>query len=237
MVLNAGAAVTGNWPDCMTQAVESPQASELRLPGESANQATHALGLLLSLIGGGILMSAALDSADPFRIAGCAVYALTLIALYAASTLSHSFSDAQRRRFYRMLDQVCIFLLVVGTYTPFGIVHARDGGWLAILVGLWLYAFVGIGLRVRRPNETLRPLFFLLMGWLPAPVLIRAYEVSHEGGLAMIIAGGIAYSGGVWFLINDDRHPLFHAVWHLCTIVGSAMHFLFVLQYVVPLSA
>jgi hemolysin III len=210
---------------------------DFAIRSESANQATHALGLCLSLIGGGVLMFAALRSADPYRIAGCGVYALTLISLYAASTLSHSFNDADRRRFYRMLDQVCIFLLVVGTYTPFGLVHARDGAWIAILIGMWLYACVGIGLRVRRPDETLRPLFFILMGWLPAPILFRAYEVSHLGGLSMILAGGLAYSGGVWFLVNDHKHHYFHAVWHVCTILGSAMHFLYVLQYVVPLSA
>jgi hemolysin III len=224
----------------MTQACEitsSAQTPDFAIRSESANQATHAAGLCLSLIGGGVLMAAALQSSDPYRIAGCAVYALTLTALYAASTLSHSFSDTDRRRFYRMLDQVCIFLLVVGTYTPFGLVHARDGGWIAVLIGMWLYAFVGIGLRVRRPDETLRPLFFLLMGWIPAPILFRAYEVSHIGGLSMILAGGLAYSGGVWFLLNDHKHPYFHAVWHVCTIVGSAMHFLFVLKYVAPLAA
>jgi hemolysin III len=211
-------------PDCTTRS-------------ESANRATHALGLCLSLLGGAVLMSAALHSSDPYRIAGCAVYVLSLVSLYAASTLSHTFSDWDRRRFFRMLDQVCIFLLVVGTYTPFGLVHARDGGWIAILIGMWLYAFVGIGLRVRRPDETLRPLFFVLMGWLPAPILFRAYEVSHLGGLTLILAGGLAYSGGVWFLVNDHKHHYFHAVWHVCTILGSAIHFLYLLQYVAPLTA
>ena len=205
--------------------------------GETANQITHALGLGLSLLGAGVLMSTALSSDDPYRIAGCGVYAVTLVALYAASTLSHSFADEGRRTFFRMLDQVCIFLLVVGTYTPFGLVHARHGAWSLILIGMWMYALFGIGLRVSRPSETLRPLFFLMMGWLPIPILFRAYEVSHTGGLAMILAGGAAYSGGVWFLVNDHKHPYFHAVWHVCTIVGSLMHFLYVLQYVAPLSA
>ena len=201
---------------------------------ETANQFTHALGFCLSLLGAGVLISTAMSSGDPYRIAGCAIYALSLVSLYAASTLSHSFADAERRKFFRMLDQVCIFLLIVGTYTPFGLVHARQGLWSLILIGLWLYALVGIGMRVRRPDETLRPLFFLMMAWMPVPILFRAYEVGHAGGLVMIIAGGLAYTGGVWFLINDHRHPYYHAVWHVCTIIGSLLHFLFVLQYVAP---
>lgn len=204
---------------------------------ETANQATHALGLGLSLLGSGVLMSTALSSGDPYRITGCGIYALTLVALYAASTLSHSFTDESRRTFFRMLDQVCIFLLVVGTYTPFGLVHARQGAWSLVLIGMWLYALVGIGIRVRRPSQTLPPSFFVLMGWLPVPFLFRAYEVSQAAGLAMIFAGGMAYCGGLWFLVNDHKRPYYHAVWHLCTIAGSALHFLWVLNYVAAAGA
>jgi hemolysin III len=221
----------------MSQAIEvsGPVLPSATAPAsETANQVTHALGLGLSLLGAAVLMSTAVSSGDPYRITGCGVYALTLVALYAASTLSHSFADTGRRTFYRMLDQVCIFLLVVGTYTPFGLVHARHGAWSLVLIGMWLYALVGIGIRVRRPGETLRPLFFLMMGWLPVPILFRAYEVGQSTGLVMILAGGMAYTGGLWFLVNDHKHPYYHAVWHLCTIAGSLLHFLFVLQYVAP---
>lgn len=205
--------------------------------GETANQLTHGLGFCLSVLAAGVLMSAVIPSGDVYRIAGCGVYALTLVALYAASTLSHSFADTERREFYRMLDQVCIFLLVVGSYTPFGLVHGREGGWQFVLIGMWLYALVGIFLRVRRPTETLKPQIFLLMAWLPLPILYRAWQVSAAPGMLTILAGGFAYTVGVWFLVNDHRHRYFHAVWHVFTILGSALHFLFVLQYVAPLAA
>lgn len=212
-------------------------ATSLVPDAEAANCWTHAVGCCLSVPGAALLMSTAIATGDPWRVAGCAVYAMSLVALYAASTLSHWFEDERRRNFFRMLDQVCIFLLVVGTYTPFGLVHARQGAWCLVLIGMWLYALVGIGMRVRRSTETLRPLIFLLMGWLPVPILIRAYEVGHAWGLGMILAGGLAYTGGTWFLVNDHKHPYYHAVWHLCTIVGSALHFAFVLQYVAPAPA
>lgn len=224
----------------MSEALEVSglELSSAEMPhGESANQITHALGLALSLLGAAVLISTVVTTGDPYRIAGCTVYALSLVALYAASTLSHSFADEGRRKFFRMLDQVCIFLLVVGTYTPFGLVHARHGAWNLILIGMWLYALVGIGIRVSRPAETLRPQFFLMMGWLSIPFMFRAYAVSDAAGLSLIVAGAMAYTGGVWFLVNDDKHPLYHAVWHLCTITGSLLHFLYVLNYVVPTGA
>ena len=58
---------------------------------------------------------------------GCAVYALTLIGVYCFSTLSHSFSSPSPKRLFRVLDQGFIYLLIVGTYTPFALTHLRSG--------------------------------------------------------------------------------------------------------------
>jgi hemolysin III len=199
---------------------------------ETANWITHGLGLCLSLFAAAVLIATAMRTGDAWRVIGCTVYAASLIALYAASTLSHSFEDPARRRFYRMLDQICIFLLVVGTYTPFGMVHAWDGGWWVILFAMWACALTGIAQRVRRPEQTLKPWLFVVIAWLPIFTMGRAWDVSHLPGLALVFAGGAAYMGGIWFLVNDRRHPYFHAAWHVSTILGSALHFLFVLQYV-----
>jgi hemolysin III len=156
---------------------------------------------------------------------------LSLVALYAASTLSHSFEAPERRDFYRMLDQVCIFLLVAGTYTPFGLVHARDGGWWVLLAAMWLCALCGISVRIRG-RRSVPAVFYVVLGWLPLLAMGRAAEVGEWWGMTLVIAGGLAYTCGTWFLANDRRHPYFHAVWHLCTIAGSACHYLFLLQYV-----
>jgi hemolysin III len=203
-----------------------------RIPPETANQWTHAGGFVLSLAAAGYLLPTACSSGDVLRILGCAVYALTLVGLYAASTLSHSFDDPVRRNYYRMLDQVCIFLLVVGTYTPFGLVYALDGGWWLVLAAMWTVALMGIVKRLRSGTESVPIAYFLVLGWLPVPVIWRIFEVGQLPGLGLVVAGGLAYSGGTWFLANDHRRPYYHAVWHLCTITGSALHFFYVLQYV-----
>ena len=58
------------------------------------------------------------------------------------------------------------------------------------------------------------------------------YLSRHLPGLGLVVAGGLAYTGGTWFLVNDYRRTYYHAVWHLCTIAGSTLHFLYVLLYV-----
>lgn len=199
---------------------------------EAANRFTHAVGFVLSLCGAAVMMTAAGATGDPFRIAGCAIYSLALVGVYAASTLSHSFDHAGRRDFFRMLDQVCILLLVVGSYTPFGLVHARHDGWWVLLAAMWVAALIGIAARVRRGSEGIAVPIFMIMGWAPVLTLGLAWDISHVAGLTLILGGGLAYTGGTWFLCNDHRGTYYHAAWHVCTITGSALHYLFLLQYV-----
>jgi hemolysin III len=199
---------------------------------EAANQITHAVGLLLSLCGAAVMLTAAGSTGDPFRIVGCVIYSLSLVGVYAASTLSHSFEHERKRNLFRMLDQVCILLLVVGSYTPFGLVHARHDGWWLLLAAMWVAALVGIVARVRRGSDGIPIPIFVMMGWAPVLTLGVAWEVSQLTGLMLILGGGAAYTGGTWFLCNDHRGTYYHAAWHVCTITGSALHYLFLLQYV-----
>jgi hemolysin III len=108
----------------------------------------------------------------------------------------------------------------------------RDGGWWIIPVLMWIAAIYGIITRIRARSKTIAILPFILLGWLPVIGINRMIEVGSVGGMALIVAGGLAYTGGAWFLANDHRKPYFHATWHMATITGSACHYFFVLEYI-----
>lgn len=206
------------------------------ITAETLNQWTHAFGCVLACIGAGILIPQAIQSGNFWTILGTTVYAASLVGVYLASTLSHSFEDPDRRRFYRMLDQVCIFLLAAGSFTPFGLVHMPNAfGWL-LLTGMWSVALTGVFLRVRRSERTIGVTMFVLLGWMPLMAVPQVLTTTHWHGLLLVFAGAIAYTGGLYFLLNDSRKIYFHALWHLATITGSACHFLFTLWYVVGTS-
>ena len=200
---------------------------------ETLNQWTHGFGCVLALIGTGIMVPAAIQSGSPWRIVGAVVYCLTLVGVYLYSTLSHSFEDPARRRFYRMMDQVCIFLLSAGSFTPFGLVHMWSGWGPTLLIGMWIVALTGVVLRIREAGRTMGITMFVLLGWMPLIAIPQVLAATHASGLALVVAGGLAYTGGLYFLLNDSRKTYFHAIWHLATITGSACHFLFHLWYVV----
>src|SRR5436305_1266530 len=70
---------------------------------EAVNAATHAVGLAAALAGVALLFTrAGARQADPWQLVGLAVYAVTLVSAYAASTLSHAFRQPRPRHAWRV---------------------------------------------------------------------------------------------------------------------------------------
>ena len=199
---------------------------------ERLNQLTHGCGFALSVCGAWLLISTAISTGGATRIWGCGAFAVTLVLLYAASTLSHSFDDPQRRRFFRMVDQVCIFLLAAGSFTPFALVWAQNWIGRSVLWSMWSIALVGSAYRALRGENSVAIGCFVLMGWLPGLTLGQIYAAAGPWGLFLVLGGAGAYTGGTWFLLRDHRQPYYHSLWHLSTILGSACHVLFCWQYI-----
>ncbi len=207
-----------------------------RAPGlaeETVNQVTHGLGLLLSVLGGAFLTQYVWRHGDVWQISGCTVYSITLVALYAASTLSHSFEHENTRHFFRTLDQVCIFLLIAGTYTPFSLAFMRDSWHPLLLVTIWLLAIIGISAKLFYTRlDNVATIVYVLMGWLPMLAVQSILEHVPTMALLWVLAGGVLYTVGTLFLSNDHRVRYFHAIWHLLVIAASTCHYIAVLYYV-----
>lgn len=203
---------------------------------EVANQWTHGIGFVLSLPAGWWLVHSTLSKHNQWLTAGCAIYAVTLSLLYAASTLSHSVHRGIWRHRFRTFDQVCIFLLSAGSYTPFGMVFLREGWWGVLLIAMWMLAGIGIVLKLFFTKlHNVSTSFYLLVGWVPILAAPHYYRCVGGEGVAWIVMCATAYSSGTWFLINDQRR-FHHTIWHLCVMLGSAGHYWLVLNYIVPLA-
>ena len=110
---------------------------------ETVNSITHGIGLVLSLVAAAWLMTSVTRHGDALQCAGCACYALTLVAVYAASTLSHAFRRPRLRRLFRIIDQAFIFLLIAGTYTGLAFTYLRVGPWWILTSLIWFIAWAG----------------------------------------------------------------------------------------------
>jgi hemolysin III len=212
-----------------------PRIGMQNIPEETANQFTHGLGLLLSIAGAAVLVSSAKQHSDRLQFVGCCIYAASLVALYAASTLSHSFQSPRARYFFRMLDQVCIFLLITGTFTPFAFSYFVQGWLWGLTLTMWALTCVGIFFKVcfRRMNNVATGAYVLL-AWIPVIAVHEIVRVLPAGGLALIVAGGALYMAGVYFLTHDEKVPYYHAVWHVLVVSASVCHYCAVMFYVIP---
>lgn len=202
---------------------------------ETVNQFTHGLGLFLAIIGATWLNFSAAQTGDIWRIWAAAIYSTTLVALYAASTLSHSFLFRPRpRHFFRMIDQVCIFLLIAGTYTPFGLVYLRDGWTWGLTIAIWSLALFGSVFRVFFSYlRSLHSTAYVLLGWLPVTAVGSVLERVPHAALLWLLVGGLVYTIGTLFLARDQKYPYFHGVWHLLVVTASACHFWAIANYII----
>lgn len=203
---------------------------------ELANTITHAAGLLLSLIGAVLLIREATALGGWARIAASSAYSASLVAVYAASTLSHLIHEPAWRNWFRSVDQGCIFLLIVGTYTPFGVAIPGWNWPLQLLMLMWGMALAGFISKVFFAHrvDSVSVLSCVLMGWMPCTTIPAFSGVLPSECLWLMLAGGLAYTIGTLFLVNDARHWFFHATWHLFVIAGSTFHFLAIYWYAVP---
>ena len=202
-------------------------------PGEElANSLTHGFGLLLSVGGLFVLMAAAGGVGE---IASCLVYGVTLILVYATSTLYHGVRAPAAKRLLRTLDHVAIFLLIAGTYTPFVLIALR-GAWGWSLFGLvWVLATLGalFELSAWRHARGVRVALYIAIGWVGLIALKPLVAALPVPGLWLLFGGGVSYTAGVLFYVwRSLRYH--HAVWHLFVLAGSVLQYFAVLYYVLP---
>jgi hemolysin III len=202
---------------------------------EMANRLTHGFGLLLSIVGSVVLIDSARAHSDSLQFVGCCIYAASLVSLYAASTLSHSFNSPAMRHFFRMLDQVCIFLLIAGTFTPFALSYFLQGWLWGLTLAMWTLTCVGIFFKVCfRRMRNVATAAYLLLGWIPVIAMHRITQLVPLGGIALIVAGGALYTAGTYFLSRDEKVRYYHAVWHVFVVGASVCHYCAVMVYLIP---
>ena len=215
--------------------VSSSAAPRYAFGDEFASSLLHGLGIVLSIGGLAVLVTFAALRGDARAVVASAVYGVTLILLYTASTLYHAIPNVTAKPLLRTLDHIAIYLLIAGTYTPFTLL-ALPGAWGWSLFGaIWALAIAGSALELGllKRSRKLAVLLYVAMGWVGMIAFKPLSAHLETGGMALLIAGGVAYTAGVPFYLAR-RMPYHHTVWHFFVLAGSVLHYLAVLLYVIP---
>ena len=202
----------------------------LQLDQEWANALTHGAGAALTLVAGWYLVQLAGERTAGL-IAACLVYIVATLGTYLFSTLSHTVRRQPLLNQMRAWDQAMIYAMIAGTYTPLVVVYANEPTRTLLLIAMWIAAGIGFLSKVamkHRVNAS-GTISYLLLGYLPA--LVLASQVPYEIA-GWMLAGGIIYSIGVVFLINDAKMRYLHAGWHLMVLIASGCHFIGMIEVV-----
>lgn len=202
--------------------------------GERLNSITHLVGAVLSVVGLSALVTIGALEGDAYKVVSLSVYGAMLCALYAVSTLYHSVRSPRLKAILQKCDHSAIYLLIAGSYTPFTLVTLH-GPWGWSLFGAsWGLAALGIAqeLTLGRRTRSVSMMLYVLMGWLALVAIRPLVHALPAAGTAWLVAGGVIYSAGIYFFVNDERIRHGHGIWHLFVLAGSLCQFVSVARYV-----
>ena len=208
------------------------------LRAEIGNIATHALGILMSVIALGIgVWSLSHLRAAPLAHAALWIYGLCAVALYTASTVYHSlFAAPLARKVARRFDHAAIYLMIAGSYTPFLWITLPNRGGFTWSIVIWGSAIVGIIFKVFYAGrfKTISTLLYLAMGWLAVVMWPDLTASLPTAAIHLLLAGGVVYTLGSIFYLWQ-KLPYQHVIWHVCVLAGSILQWLAIQLYVLPL--
>lgn len=201
---------------------------------EVANSISHGLGLIAALAATPILLIKATRTGDVRSVVGASIFAASVLILYLGSTLYHSFAPGPAKRILRVVEHSAIYLLIAGTYTPFTLsLLGGTLGWILFAL-IWALACGGIVAEVfcKKVHPVFSTSLYIFMGW----IIVFAFKPLLSSGLPLsgfflLLAGGIAYTGGVAFYATDTRLRYGHFLWHLFVLTGTLCHYFAVYWY------
>jgi len=200
---------------------------------EKINIYSHASGFLVSFIGSVVLFRYAYLYGGVKHLLSFSIFGVSMMILFAASTLYHRALDPIKRERLRIFDHASIYVLIAGTYTPFCFVTLPEKTGLIVFAVVWGFALIGIIIKLFFTGRfsVLSTLMYLFMGWMMVFIIKPLYQNLPVEGLYWLFSGGLAYTLGA-ILYSIKRIPFNHAIFHVLVLIGCFCHYMGIYLYV-----
>ncbi|ROR25730.1 hemolysin III [Mobilisporobacter senegalensis] len=203
---------------------------------------THFIGMLMALFAASPLLIKAGREPDSIHLISLSIFILSMILLYTASTLYHTFNLSQKvNLILKKFDHMMIFVLIAGTYTPICLIVLSGKVGIALLIIIWSIAILGICLKafwVHCP-KWVSSVIYIAMGWMCVLSFTQITNSLPKPGFIWLLVGGIIYTiGGVIYALKlpifNNKHKYFgsHEIFHLFCLGGSFCHFMLMYLFV-----
>lgn len=218
--------------------------SERKLPSytkgeEIFNMVSHIVGGAVGITALALCVIFAALHRNVYGVVGSAIYGASMIILYTMSSIYHGLKpELMAKKVFQVIDHCSIFLLIAGTYTPITLSALRAAnpalGWIIFGV-IWAAAALGITLNAIdiKKYKKFSAICYLIMGWCIIFAWKQTVAALGFGGIALLLAGGVSYTIGALFYYFLKKKKYMHSVFHLFVVIGSILHFLAILLYVI----
>src|SRR5712675_2885487 len=199
-----------------------------------ADGVVHIVGVCFGLIAATVLIVLTALYATVLDIVAVSVYVAGLLAMLVLSATYNLWPISRAKWVLRRFDHSAIYVLIAATYTPF-ITQTKDSVFaIALLIGVWCVAIVGIVIKLLLPGrfDRLAVGIYLAMGWSGFMVYDTVVASLPPLTLWFITAGGVLYSFGIVFHAWQ-RLRFQNAIWHSFVLLGAACHYTAVLDLLV----
>lgn len=203
---------------------------------------THFIALILAMIAAIPLLFKAVRSSGLFCAGALAVFIVSMILLYAASTIYHTFDISEQvNKILRKIDHMMIYILIAGTYTPICLIVLGNPSGYHLLALVWSIAAAGILINAFWINcpKWFSSCIYIAMGWVCLTAIRQIIANLSAGAFGWLLAGGIIYTiGGIIYALKlpifNSRHKNFgsHEIFHIFVMFGSFCHYIMMFQYV-----
>ncbi|MDO4743230.1 MAG: hemolysin III family protein [bacterium] len=201
---------------------------------EIANAVSHGTGALLALVGSAVLIPYAAHKSTTLATVSVSVFCLSMLILYLFSTLYHSLPNNKAKSVFRIFDHCSIFILIFGTYTPVSLCILKGVVGYSLLIFNLTLGTIGIVLNSINLNKwnKISQIMYALMGWSVAAVAPLVIKIIGLRDLILLFTGGVFYTVGIIFY-RAKKPRYMHFIWHLFVLVGSLLHYFFIMFHCV----
>ena len=198
-----------------------------------ADGIVHGIGVFGGLVAATVLIVLTTVYATGFEVAVVSVYVAGLLAMLVLSATYNLWPVSRAKWVLRRFDHSAIYVLIAATYTPFIMELKNSIFAMALLIGVWCLAIVGIVLKLVLPGrfDKLSVGLYLAMGWSGFVLYDAVVAALPSLALWFVVAGGALYSLGVIFHAWQ-RLRFQNAIWHCFVLLGAACHYTAVLDLV-----
>lgn len=206
---------------------------------EIFNMVSHIVGGAVGVISLVLCVIVAAIKGNIYGIVSGAIFGTSMILLYCMSSIYHGLKkELMAKKVFQIIDHCTIFILIAGTYTPFTLCTIRGInvalGWTVFGI-IWAAAALGVTLNAidLKKYKTFSMICYLAMGWCVIMIAKPMAIALGRTGTVLLVAGGVAYTLGAVLYSVGIKKKYYHSVFHIFCVLGSLLHFLCILLYVI----